>query len=577
MICLQAKGLLLVLMGCFGGLAYSQSLIDPSLYLQSHDDRPPTFLGIDQKLAEDGVWLQLQLPPYAKLDVIKKGNRLVLSSENHKPAQHLLQRLPGLDLIEWIETTSQGQGFSTVFSMRADFDYQLVQTGQALQLIISQKTQPKPTYQGEPLTLEFSDMPVRAVLEVLSQFGQINIIADDSVKGNVTMRLVNVPWDQALSLVLQTKQLSMTQEGQVLLITSENLGSDLPLRTEYIRLKYAMAEDVQALIIGEKTSKIKENSSGTRPVKNQLLPQTVQNESFKTVIETQRGRLLSERGTVAIDQRTNTLIVQDVAQSLENIHRLIDQIDVPVRQVMIEARIVSANQNFGRELGVGFAARGLDGHVQVGGSHQTLWEDRRPSNGRLGFSRDNLNVNLGVANPTGRIAFGLLNLSDLILDLELSAMQAENRGEVISSPKVLTADKQTARISSGIQIPYQEATSSGATSTSFKEASLVLEATPSITPDGKIMLKLNIKNGIPITSLGNIAIQEDAIETNVIVENGQTVVLGGIYRQTNGDEIKKVPVLGDIPVLGRLFRFDGKTDNKSELLIFITPKLVAER
>lgn len=423
-------------------------------------------------------------------------------------------------------------------------------------------------YAGQPITLEFQEVPIRAVLEILSRFGQKNIIVDDGVKGNLTIRLINMPWDQALDTILQSKNLKLHQQDNVLWVSANTKPEQQPLQMRYFRLKYASAEEVQSLIVGEKTKRTNQtNSHNTSPKTD-----TVSNQVLQTVSESTRSKLLSERGTVAIDKRTNLLIVQDIEQNIEQIALLLERIDIPVEQVMIEARIVSVRQGFGREFGIDLGGRGRLGEVQFAGSSQSLWQQMSDKNGNI--SAGDAMVMLGANNPAGRIAFGLLNLPDRLLDLQLSAMQAENRGEVISTPKVLTADNQMARISSGVQIPYQEATSSGATSTSFKEASLVLEATPNITPEGNIALKLNIKNGVPVTHLGGVAIQEDAIETNVLVANGQTVVLGGIYRQNEQDTTKKIPMLGDLPYVGRLFRHDGKESEKSELLIFITPKLL---
>lgn len=431
-------------------------------------------------------------------------------------------------------------------------------------------------YTGKPISLEFADIPVRAVFDILAGFTGINIITDDSVTGSMTIRLMNIPWDQAFDVILQTQNLSVLKHGNVWLISSKSIQSNQPTTTEYIRLNYALADDVATLIMGEKTQRGNVNRTNHRDVIYPEAPLSrVYNTQTDELITTAvRGTLLSERGTVTVDKRTNTLIIQDVPASVTNIKALIERIDIPVEQVMIEARIVSANENFGRKLGASFGARGQIGKVHYGGSQASLWTMRQEGVAAGNYQKNHLNVDLGVDKAMGRIAFGLLNLPDMILDLELSAMQAENQGEVISTPKVLTADKQTARISSGLQIPYQETTHSGASTTKFKEASLILEATPNITPDGKIGLKLNIKNGNPVPTLGHIAIQEDAIETNVIIEDGQTVVLGGIYRTSQNEGANKVPRLGDVPVLGRLFRHDSKVRDKSELLIFITPKLV---
>lgn len=411
----------------------------------------------------------------------------------------------------------------------------------------------------ERISVEFMDMPVRAVLDVLAHAGGANIVASDGVAGNITLRLNNVPWHQALDIVVETKHLIKSDKNGIIVISSPDelaqvanrhaqsrrqSEQHLPLTTQFIRINYAEAKDILALITHK--------SDGDNKV-----------------------GMLSERGVASIDVRTNTLIVKDIETNMNDVLALVARLDVPVEQVMIEARIVSANDGFGRELGVNFGILANNKDLQIGGSNTTLWDLRRSGNIANQLSRpDHLSVNLGATNPVGRIAFGLLNLSDTMLDLELSAMQADRRGEVISTPKVLTADKQTARISSGMQIAYQEETASGATNTVFKEAALVLEATPTITPDGKITLKLGVKNGTPVTSMGAIAIQEDSLETNVIVEDGQTVVLGGIYRQSNNNDLVKVPFFGDLPVFGRLFRQEKQNNSKEELLIFVTPKLV---
>lgn len=439
---------------------------------------------------------------------------------------------------------------------------------------VAKQTADTPLYTGKPISLEFADMPVRAVLDVLASFTGINIITDDSVTGNITIRMTNVPWDQAFDVVMQMRNLSVLKNGNVWIVSSKSIQTNQPIISEYIRLHYASADEMMALILGEKTQRGNINRNYRSDKDTMILPTNRYHNEDETVITTERASLLSDKGTVSVDKRTNTLIIQDTAQSVANIKNLIRAIDIPVEQVMIEARIVSVNESFGRQLGVRLGAQASVDNVQVSGSQNSLWQMRNQGMNAGEYNTNYQGVNLGVADAMGRIAFGLLNLPEGILDLELSAMQAENQGEIISTPKVLTADNQIARISSGVQIPYQETTDSGATATTFKEAVLLLETTPNITPDGKIAMKLSVKNGNPITTLGNISIQEDAIETNVIVEDGQTVVLGGIYRQNNAKQANKVPVLGDVPLLGRLFRYDDKGDEKSELLIFITPRLV---
>ena len=528
------------------------------------------------------------------VDVQRQGDKLVVRLTGSTIPRNLLRRLNiNSGLVGSIDTKNQGQNGVITINMTDDYEYQAYQSGNQLNISINkpallrEPTLEEKVYSGEPLSMEFQDVEIRSVLDILAQFTEMNIVANDSVAGNITLRLINVPWDQALDIILKSKNLGKRENGNVILVApatelaeqeareleaQQAVESFAPLRTEYIRLSYAKAQDVLTLI-----SQGSGASSGSRTG----LSNTADDNNT----------LLSNRGTVTVDERTNTLIIKDVAKSIENIHDLIGKIDIPVRQVMIEARIVSATDSFSKEIGVrwGILSNGAatNRSLLVGGSNQTLADlkdfdiETTTVNGQTvsypsyDISRpDNLNVDLGIANPAGSIAFGLLSLSDVMLDLELSALQADNRGEVISTPKVLTADKQTAKVSSGTQIPYQEASASGATTTSFKEAALSLEATPNITPDGKIGLQLLITNGTPVFTNGIVAINEDSISTNVTVEDGQTVVLGGIFRNRTNNDVTKVPFLGDLPYIGRAFRRDVRNNNKEELLIFITPKLI---
>jgi type IV pilus assembly protein PilQ len=525
------------------------------------------------------------------IDVQRQGNQLVIRMTGATVPRNLLRRLNvNGGLVSSIDTKNQNQNGVITINMLEDYEYQAYQSGNQLNVSITkpallrEPTLEEKVYTGEALSMEFQDVEIRSVLDILAQFTDMNVVASDSVNGSITLRLINVPWDQALDIILKSKGLGKRENGNVILVApaaelAEQEAKELeaqqavqafaPLRTEYIRLSYAKAQDVFNLI-----SQGRGASGGTNNANSQ-----------------DSGSLLSNRGTVTIDERTNTLIIKDVAASIENIHSLVDKIDIPVRQVMIEARIVSASDSFSKEIGVrwGILSNGAanNRNLLVGGSNQTLNDlkdftiESTTVNGqtvtypKYDISRpDNLNVDLGVANPAGRIAFGLLSMSDLMLDLELSAMQADNRGEVISTPKVLTTDKQTAKVSSGTQIAYQEAAASGATATSFIEAALSLEATPNITPDGKIGLQLEIKNGTPTIINGDVAIAEDAISTNVIVEDGQTVVLGGVFKNQISNGVNKVPFLGDLPFIGRAFRNDVQRNDKQELLIFITPKLI---
>ena len=527
------------------------------------------------------------------VDVQRQGNKLVVRLTGSTVPRNLLRRLNvNSGLVDSIDTKNQGQNGVITINVKEDFEYQAYQSGNQLNInirkpeLLREPTLEEKVYTGEALSMEFQDVEIRSVLDILAQFTEMNIVASDSVAGNITLRLINVPWDQALDIILKSKNLGKRENGNVILVApstelaeqeareleaQQAVESYAPLRTEYIRLSYAKAADVLTLISQGSGST---GSSGTGNANS------VDNNT-----------LLSNRGTVTVDERTNTLIIKDVAESIENIHKLIGKIDIPVRQVMIEARIVSATDSFSKEIGVrwGILSNGAanNRNLLVGGSNQTLWDlkdfdvETTTVNGqtvsypKYDISRpDNLNVDLGVANPAGRIAFGLLSMSDVMLDLELSALQADNRGEVISTPKILTADKQTAKVSSGTQIPYQEASASGATTTSFKEAALSLEATPNITPDGKIGLQLVITNGTPTIINNQVAIAEDSISTNVIVEDGQTIVLGGVFKNRTSNEVSKVPFLGDLPYVGRAFRKDVRNNSKEELLIFVTPKLI---
>ncbi|MGE6330215.1 type IV pilus secretin PilQ [Psychrobacter pacificensis] len=532
------------------------------------------------------------------VDVQRQGNKLVVRLTGSTVPRNLLRRLNiNSGLVSSIDTKNQGQNGVITINMFDDYEYQAYQSGNQLNISISkpellrEPTLEERVYSGEPLSMEFQDVEIRSVLDILAQFTEMNIVASDSVAGNITLRLINVPWDQALDIILKSKNLGKRENGNVILVApstelaeqeareleaQQAVQSYAPLRTEYIRLSYAKAQDVLTLISQGSGSSGSSGIGGTSGLTNR---------------GNDNNTLLSDRGTVTVDERTNTLIVKDVANSIENIRTLISKIDIPVRQVMIEARIVSATDSFSKEIGVSWgilsSGAATNRNLLVGSSTETLDSLRdftietTTVNGQTVSypsydisSADNLNVDLGIDNAAGSIAFGLLNISDYMLDLELSALQADNRGEVISTPKVLTADKQTAKVSSGTQIPYQEASASGATTTSFREAALSLEATPNITPDGKIGLQLLINNGTPTIINNQVAISEDSISTNVIVEDGQTVVLGGVFRNRTNNNVDKVPFLGDLPYIGRAFRRDVRNNNKEELLIFVTPKLI---
>ena len=518
------------------------------------------------------------------VDVQRMGDELVIRLTGATiPSRLQKQMTVGNGLVRDVIATNQGRNGVIRITMTGDYDYKAFQTGNQLNITIDppkrlrEPTIEERTYSGAPLSLEFQDVSVRTILEVLAQHTNTNIVASDSVSGNITLRLINVPWDQALDIILKSKNLDKRVNGNVIWVApaaelAKQEADELkaqqekkvldPLRIEYIRLNYAKAENVRTLIeAGRATS---DRSSANTS-------------------------LLTDRGTVTIDTRTNTLIVKDTAETISNIRDLISKIDIAVKQVMIEARIVSATDTFSKELGVkwGILSQGAasNRNLLVGGNLSTIdslktYTTATNADGTTypvysGLTAaNNLSVNLGAANPAGSIAFGLLSISDLLLDLELSAMQADNKGEVISSPKVLTADKQTAKIMSGTQIPYQEASASGATSTSFVEAALSLEVTPNITPEGRIGMDLSIENGSPTIINGATAVSKDSIKTNVVVDDGQTVVLGGVFKNTLGNDVTKIPFLGDLPYVDRFFKRTSKSNNKQELLIFVTPKLV---
>lgn len=519
------------------------------------------------------------------VDVQRMGDELVIRLTGATiPSRLQKQMTVGNGLVRDVIATNQGRNGVIRITMTGDYDYRAFQTGNQLNINIDppkrlrEPTLEERTYSGAPLSLEFQDVSVRTILEVLAQHTNTNIVASDSVSGNITLRLINVPWDQALDIILKSKNLDKRVNGNVIWVApaaelAKQEADELkaqqekkvldPLRTEYIRLNYAKAENVRTLIeAGRATS---DRSSGSTS-------------------------LLTDRGTVTIDARTNTLIVKDTAETISNIRDLISKIDIAVKQVMIEARIVSATDTFSKEIGVkwGILSQGAasNRNLLVGGNLSTIdslktYTTATNADGTTypvysGLTAaNNLSVNLGAANPAGSIAFGLLSISDLLLDLELSAMQADNKGEVISSPKILTSDKQTAKVLSGTKIPFKKDTSSGATAIEWIDAALVLEVTPNITPEGRIGMALNIENGSPTSSpTGELAVNLDSIKTDVVVDDGQTVVLGGVFKNTASNGVTKVPFLGDLPYVDRFFKRDVKLNNKQELLIFVTPKLV---
>ncbi|WP_167348719.1 type IV pilus secretin PilQ [Acinetobacter gandensis] len=528
------------------------------------------------------------------VDVQQQGSKIVIRTLGNKVPAHLTRRLNVNDFATPVASVDAhndgGNGIITIQST-GSYEYMAYQSDNKLTVSLKRPEDKNPLrpkaanhYTGKKISLDFQDIEVRRVLQLLADFTEINMVAADTVQGNITLRLKDVPWDQALDIVLKTKNLDKRRNGNVIwiapvteLIKAEEEEAKAlrqsvklsPLQTEYLTLSYAKAADIEKLITQSKTANTSNNSS-----------------SNSNNADDDRGNLLSPRGTISADTRTNTLIINDTAQNIDQIRKMVDLLDVSVKQVMVEARIVKASTDFTKEMGVkwGILSQGINqnDHLLVGGSDTTLWDLKTPDDdGKYTIQRpSNLNVDLGVTTAgASRIAFGLISLSDFMLDLELSALQADGYGEVISTPKVLTADKQTAKVASGQEVPYTTTTNSGgssSTDTQFKEALLSLEVTPSITPDGKVQMKLNIgKNSIAgAAPNGELILNKNEIQTDVLVENGETVVLGGIFEQETRNGQTKVPFLGDIPYLGRLFRKDLKSDSKNELLIFVTPRIV---
>ena len=385
------------------------------------------------------------------------------------------------------------------------------------------------TFQGEPMSLNLQDVELRSVLQVMADHAGVNLVVGDSVQGRITLRLEDVPWEQALDLVLRSKGLGRRREGNVLLVApvAELAGQVQgiePLQRELIPVFHAKAGELAELLLASLAD----------------------------------DRALAGRGSLSVDARTNTLVATQPAARLAELRRLVTQLDVPVRQVMIEARIVEANVDYEKALGVRWGG-------PLYGSDRRLGSD--------------LFVDLGVERGGAALGVGLLR-SDILLDLELSAMEKSGNGEIISQPKVVTADKETARILKGTEVPYQETTRSGATSVSFREASLSLEVTPQITPDGKVIMAVRVTKDEPdfINALNDVPpIRKNEVNAKVRVTDGQTIVIGGVYSTSQNKVVDKVPFFGDLPYVGRLFRRDALQEKKSELLVFLTPRIMSDQ
>ena len=530
--------------------------------------------------------------PGTPVDIRQEGARVVAIFKDTALPAELMRRLDVMDFatpVSTVDTLKTNLDTRIVISAEGKYDQLAYQSDNEFSIEInpvadqveeaSSLYSDSKEYEGQRLTLNFQDIETRAVLQLLAETSGRNIVVSDTVQGNVTLRLRNVPWDQALDIVMTTKGLDMRQNGNVIIVApaeeiaaretadleARNAISELePMYSEFLQVNYAKAGDLAVLIGAE--------GGG--------------------------NSMLSERGSIAVDDRTNTLLVQDTATRLEDIRRMVRTLDVPIKQVLIESRIVVVNDDFSRDLGVrlgvtGYRENGTDGAAVISGTGpgtDTMVNsivDNLGSTGQitpveLPILTDRYNVNVPIAEAAGRFSLAVLE-RDYLVDLELTALEAEGRGEIVSTPRVITANQKEARIEQGVEIPYQQSASSGATTVQFKKAVLSLEVTPQITPDNNIIMDLrvhkdNVGDVISTGGLGGTvpSIDTRAVETQVLVEDGQTVVLGGIYETERRETIKKVPFLGDIPAVGALFRSKQLQNDKSELLIFVTPRILEE-
>ena len=506
--------------------------------------------------------------PNTGIDIRLQGKNVIVDFVNTAAPRNLLRRLDVLDFatpVRLVDLVSQGANTRMIIEPKGLWEYSAYQTDTQFIVEVKQlKEDPNKLvqgvgYNGEKLSLNFQNVEVRAVLQVIADFTGLNIITSDTVGGSLTLRLKDVPWDQALDIILQAKGLSKRKSGNVVLIapsdelaTKEKLALEATLqiselealRTESFQMSYAKAVDVQGLITNKDQN------------------------------------ILSKRGRATSDPRTNTIFVNDTPTKLDEVRKLIAQLDVPVRQVLIEARIVTADDKFFRELGTRF------GFVAGSNSNGRNFGVAPDLNSSAAVASSSIttqvlpNVDLPVVGAAGKIGLSILNISNSnLVSLELSALETDGRGKVVSNPRVVTADKRKATISQGTEIPYLTQSSSGGSTISFKAAVLSLEVTPQITPDDKVIMDIEIKKdaesgravgGVPILDVRRVL-------TQVLVENGETAVLGGIYEQSTSTNVTKVPLLGDIPFIGNLFKNTKIVDNKTELLIFITPRIIKDQ
>jgi type IV pilus assembly protein PilQ len=534
--------------------------------------------------------------PSTPVDIRQEGGRVVAVFKGTSLPAELMRRLDVTDFatpVTTVDALRTNSDTRIVISAEGKYDQLAYQSDNEFTIEVNpvaEKTKEGSSlysetkeYEGQRLTLNFQDIETRAVLQLLAETSGKNIVVSDTVQGNVTLRLRNVPWDQALDIVMTTKGLDMRQNGNVIIVApAEEIAAretaDLeakqaiselePMYSEFLQVNYAKASDLAKLISG--------TGGGSTKAGNAML---------------------SERGSIAVDERTNTLLVQDTAERLQDIRRMVTTLDIPIKQVLIETRIVVVNDDFSRDLGVrlGITSNNIgprDLVVTSGtgpGSNNYLASILDSANDPTGNTpitfpdlTDRYNVNLPIADAAGRFSLALLK-SDILVDLELTALEAEGRGEIVSTPRVITANQKEASIEQGVEIPYQQSASSGATTVQFKKAVLSLTVTPQITPDNNIIMDLQVhKDNVgDIISTGGLggtvpSIDTRNVQTQVLVADGQTVVLGGIYETERRETIKKVPLLGDVPVVGNLFKSKQRVDNKAELLIFVTPRILEE-
>jgi len=517
--------------------------------------------------------------PSVDVNVFSEAGDIKVQFLDTNVPERLMRRYDVTDFatpVDSVDVNTTERGATLTMKTTGDFDYLAYQTNNQYVLSVKplsakemEKRKNEFSYVGDRISLNFQDIEVRAVLQLIADFTELNLVASDTVSGRITLRLQNVPWDQALELVLKTKGLDKRQIGNVLMVapaaeiaererqeieSNKQIAELAPLQSEFVRIRYAQAQQIVGLF-----------QAGSED----------------------GGSLISQRGSVVVDARTNSLIITDTAAKLAEIRELIEQVDIPVRQVMIESRIVIAQSDLTHSLGIEWGGGYIDdvngnilsasGDAQnVIGLNNSIINGETPSLSYPGA----LLVDLGVASTSG-FALGFTS-NDLFLTAEISALEAAGQGEVVSQPKVITGDKQQATIKSGTEIPYQEAAASGATSTSFKEAVLELEVTPNITPDDRVMLDLNVKQDsvgdlVPSGQGGFIpSIDTTEITTQVLVGNGETVVLGGVFKTEDLETVNKVPFFGDIPYVGAFFRSESRNNTKTETLIFITPRILAD-